>query len=112
MQLLEFYVPIHFLLCWWLWATTGSAQSTTASSACPSISPSYAAPVVASGWQAQLIATGLATPRSILFDSAGHLLAIQSGYGVLSLELSDGGGTCVSVASKTHLINSTDVSML
>jgi len=93
------------------WTGRALAQSTTSSSACPTFSPAYPAPVVASGWQAQLIATGLSTPRSILFDSNGHLLVVQSGYGVVNLELADSGGTCISVANKTYLINSTDVSV-
>jgi glucose/arabinose dehydrogenase len=85
------------------------AQSTSSSSACPTLSPAYPAPVVASGWQAQLIATGLSTPRSILFDSNGHLLLVQSGRGVVNLELADNSGICVSVAKQTYMINSTEV---
>jgi len=92
------------------WTARAWAQSTTSSSACPTPSPSYPAPVVASGWQAQLVATGLSSPRSILFDTNGHLLVVQAGYGVVNLELADHGGTCVSVAHKTYVINSTDVS--
>lgn len=94
-----------------LWTGGALAQSTTSSSACPTFSPAYPAPVVAAGWQAQLIATGLSTPRSILFDSNGHLLVVQSGQGVVNLELADNGGICVSVAHKTYMINSTDVSI-
>lgn len=104
------YALIHIQSCIGLWQVIVLAQSNTISSTCRTSSLSYAVPVVASGWQAQLVATGLESPRSILFDTNGHLLVVQSGHGVLNLELTDSGGTCVSVAQKTYLINSTDVS--
>lgn len=94
-----------------LWTGGALAQSTTSSLACPTLSPAYPAPVVASGWQAQLIVTGLSSPRSILFDGNGHLLVLLAGHGVVNLELADNGGTCVSVAHQTYMINATDVSI-
>jgi glucose/arabinose dehydrogenase len=93
------------------WTARALAQSTTSSSACPTFSPTYPAPVVASGWQAQLIVTGLSSPRSMLFDTNGHLLVVQAGQGVINLELADSGGLCVSVSHMTYMINSTDVSI-
>jgi hypothetical protein len=107
MKNLNSYALIPLLFCIGLWIATVLAQTSTA---CSVLSATYAAPVLLSGWQAQLVATGLTSPRSILFDSNGHLLVVQSGHGVLNLELADGGGTCVGVAHKTYLINSTDVS--
>ena len=108
-----------------MWKTTGisalfiaevllapsSAQSTTTSSACPSLTPSYASPIVADGWEASLIVDGLKGPRSILFDSSGNLLVVESGHGVVNLAFNDNGGTCLTVASKKTLVNSTNVSM-
>ena len=87
-----------------------SAQSTTPA-ACPTVlKPSYAAPSLAAGWSAQLVATGLTKPRSIMFDSNGHLLVVQQGAGIINLELTAGDGTCINVAKKTNLINSEEVS--
>lgn len=64
-------------------------------------------PSVASGYRAQLIATGLASPRSIEFDKAGNLLVVEqkNGNGSVSvLTLQDDGGTCLSVTSHTTLV--------
>jgi hypothetical protein len=58
-----------------------------------------------------LVAQGLNSPRSILFDSNGGLLVVQQGYGVVHLAFTDNGGTCLEVAKKTYLINSTAVSL-
>jgi hypothetical protein len=88
-----------------------SAQSTTTSSACPTLTPSYTPPIVAEGWEARLIVDGLRGPRSILFDLDGNLLVVEGGHGVVNLAFTDNGGTCLTVASKTFLVNSTDVSM-
>ena len=62
-----------------------------------SLKPAYPAPSLAPGFEAQLVATNLIKPRGIMFDTAGRLLVVQSGYGLTSLELDDGGGDCVSV---------------
>jgi glucose/arabinose dehydrogenase len=74
------------------------------------LKPSYAAPVVSNGWQAQLVASGLSSPRGVLFDSSGNLLVVQQGAGIVHLQFDDGGSTCLAVSKKTHLINSTSVS--
>jgi glucose/arabinose dehydrogenase len=87
------------------------ARSTLAAT-CPNLKASYATPIVGDGWQATLIAQDLTSPRSILFDSNGALLVVESGAGVAHLALTDGGGGCITVASKTMLIKSPDVSPL
>ncbi|KAK0103003.1 hypothetical protein ONS95_000813 [Cadophora gregata] len=69
----------------------------------------FAEPVLAKGWEHKLIAKGLTKPRSILFDSEGNLLVIQQGAGLIHLAFDDGGSTCLDVAMKTFLINSTDL---
>jgi len=70
----------------------------------------FAEPVLANGWEHKLIVKGLTKPRSILFDSEGNLLVIQQGAGLIHLAFDDGGSTCLDVAKKTFLINSTEVS--
>ncbi|KZV91846.1 soluble quino protein glucose dehydrogenase [Exidia glandulosa HHB12029] len=52
---------------------------------------------VASGWTVNGVASGLASPRTLAFDSAGHLLVLQAGSGIVALTLNADG----SVASKT-----------
>jgi hypothetical protein len=80
-----------------------------AQAACPGgLSPKNGAPVVAPGFQARLIATGLSNPRGLVVDSAGHLLAVQSGVGVTSFTLTETNG-CVSVASKDVVAPSSGV---
>src|SRR5438874_13810003 len=64
-------------------------------------------PSVASGFHVQLIATGLASPRSIEFDKAGNLLVVEqknANGSVSVLTLQDDGGTCLSVKSHTTLV--------
>ncbi|TVY33621.1 L-sorbosone dehydrogenase [Lachnellula subtilissima] len=77
-----------------------------------SLKPSYPAPVVSNGWSAQLVAQNLTKPRGIIFDSAGNLLVVQQGAGIVHLELIDGGSTCLEVAKKTTLIDSPLVGVL
>lgn len=77
---------------------------------CPTLKSSYPAPVVGDGWSYQLVANNLSAPRGILFDDQGGLLVVQQGAGVVHLEFTDGGSTCLSLSKKTHLINSTEVS--
>lgn len=74
------------------------------------LTASYPAPIVSNGWEAQLIAQGLTAPRSILFDSNGGLLVVQQDAGIVHLEFTDNGSTCLEVSKKTYLINSTAVS--
>jgi len=84
---------------------------TIAAASCPDLKPSYLAPVVGDGWQATLIAQNLTYPRSIIFDSNGSLLVVESSAGVVHLALTDGGGSCIGIVSRTMLINSTNVSL-
>ena len=56
------------------------------------------------------MATGLTTPRSIEFDSAGNLLVVQAGAGIASLQLQDNGGTCITVKSKKTVVQASTVS--
>jgi archaellum component FlaF (FlaF/FlaG flagellin family) len=46
-----------------------------------------------------------------LFDSNGGLLVVQQGAGIVHLEFTDSGSTCLEVAKKNYLINSTAVSI-
>ena len=64
---------------------------------------------VASGFAVAVVATGLATPRSLEFDSAGNLLVLEQGKGLSRHSLDDGGGTCVSVMESKDLIEDEDV---
>ncbi|KZV93096.1 soluble quino protein glucose dehydrogenase [Exidia glandulosa HHB12029] len=46
---------------------------------------------VASGWKVQGVASGLHNPRSILFDSAGHLLVVEKSKGLTAFTLNSNG---------------------
>jgi hypothetical protein len=71
---------------------------------------SYPSPVTAKNWSYRLIANELRRPRGITFDSKGALIVIDSGNGIIRLELEDGGGTCLHVKNKTTLLKQDDVS--
>jgi hypothetical protein len=99
-------------------AAAALGQSSSSSPSCATtLSHSYPTPSVAAGWEARLIATGFIPPlkvnptgpRSLLFDSEGHLLLVSSGTGILNLELKDNGGLCVDIVKNTTLISSTVV---
>jgi glucose/arabinose dehydrogenase len=62
-------------------------------------------PSIASGYRAAVVATGIYNPRSIEFDSVGNLLVINSGVGISSLQLQDGGDICISVKSTKTVLN-------
>lgn len=68
-------------------------------------SASYAAPSVAPGYVARIIANGLRRPRSLRFDSAGHLLVVEAGKGITALTLNDAGGACVGTRSSSAVLN-------
>jgi glucose/arabinose dehydrogenase len=80
-----------------------SAQTTCTTS----LIPSYPA-TVASGYQIGLVATGLARPRGIHFDKAGHLLVVEAPRNaeteIFALSLDDGGGICVREASRKTVV--------
>ncbi|KAI9148279.1 putative glycine dehydrogenase (decarboxylating) [Paramyrothecium foliicola] len=65
---------------------------------------SYPAPVTADGWSHRLVASGLSSPRSILFDSEGGLIVVEQGTGIVHLALEDQGRTCLRVSRQTTLI--------
>ena len=77
------------------------------------LTPSYAA-TVASGYRIGLVATGLARPRGILFDKAGHLLVVEAPKNgdpaISALSLNDGGGICVGEASRKTVVRGQGVS--
>ena len=67
-------------------------------------------PVAAPGYHFSVVANGLTKPRSIQFDSAGNLLVLQAGKGIISLQLDDAGGACVWAASNQTVVSNTAVS--
>lgn len=52
----------------------------------------------AAGWKYTLLATGLSKPRSLVFDTEGHLLVLEAGKGLTAHTI--GANGCIS-ASKT-----------
>lgn len=88
-------------------------SSTTSSTAisCPiTISAAVAAPSVAAGFEASLVANGLYKPRGIAFDGHGHLLVLEQTAGIVALDLSDAGRSCVTSPSRHVVVNDTSVS--
>jgi glucose/arabinose dehydrogenase len=82
-----------------------------AQSACSTVLvPTYTPPSVAPGWAAQLVVSGLQTPRSLLFDSAGALLVVERGKGVSRITFKDHGGTCLEVDKHDVIIPLASVS--
>ncbi|KAK9424196.1 putative Glucose sorbosone dehydrogenase [Seiridium unicorne] len=71
--------------------------------------PSYSAPVVGTGWIAQLVVTNLTKPRSIIWDSNGHLLAVEQGVGIRRLTFNDQGSTCLNVADSSSVVDNSDL---
>ena len=96
-----------FLNFWMLCVSGAIAASTCSSSLKPngSVKPS-----VASGYEVAVVATGLASPRSIAFDTLGNLLVVQQDVGIVNLVFQDDGGTCLSVKSNREVISNNDVS--
>lgn len=89
--------------------STTSAQTTCSGS----LRPSYSA-IVASGYQIGLVATGLARPRGLEFDKAGHLLVVEApakGDPTISaLTFEDGGSVCVAESSRKTVVRGQGVS--
>jgi len=61
----------------------------------------------ATGWKYTLLATGLTKPRSLLFDTEGHLLVLEAGKGLSAHTLSADGcitssKTVISMAQLNH----------
>ncbi len=108
MSTLSFLATAGLLSCSFLAAlaqTPSSFVCSTTLTPTNSIKPS-----VASGYKAALVATGLTRPRSIQFDGNGNLLVVEAGAGVSNLKLQDSGGTCITVRSKTNVIQNSSVS--
>ena len=71
---------------------------------------SYPSPKIADDWSYSLVANELRRPRGITFDNKGALIVIDSGNGIIHLELEDEGGTCLQVKKKTTLLKQDNVS--
>ncbi|KAF3929742.1 hypothetical protein ABW19_dt0200374 [Dactylella cylindrospora] len=74
-----------------------------ASAQCSVLPFTFPAPVMASGYRAQLVATGLRTPRAIVFDTAGYLLVAERGAGISRFEV----GSCGSLLNRVLIISDT-----
>jgi hypothetical protein len=86
-------------------ASLAGAQTTCSTT----LSAAYPAPSVAPGFAARIVANGLTLPRGIVFDTAGNLLVIEQGRGVIAYTLDDAGGNCLSVKTATVVVPSFDV---
>lgn len=98
---------VSFLSLWILCVSGAAAASSCSTSLEPtrSIKPS-----VASGYEVAVVATGLAKPRSIAFDTLGNLLVVEADAGIVNLVFQDDGGTCLSVKSNRKVISNSDAS--
>lgn len=90
-------------------SSLASAQSSASQCKINSLKTSYPAPVAADGWSYRLVATELSRPRGILFDTDGALIVVDTGVGLVHLELEDQGRTCLRVRKKTVLLENEDV---
>lgn len=84
-------------------------QSTLAQTCSNTLRPRYNNPVVAGGWAFRLVANGFTRPRGIIFDQSGALLVVDSRVGIVRLTLTDDGGTCLSVKTKTTVVNAPEL---
>ena len=93
--------------------TLGTAASSSASSCSTTLTPTNSVkPAIASGYRVALVATGLTKPRSIQFDGSGNLLVVQQDEGIVALDFQDDGGTCLTVKSRTNVVENTAVSIV
>ncbi|KAF2472212.1 soluble quino protein glucose dehydrogenase [Lindgomyces ingoldianus] len=83
-------------------ASSGQSSATSTAACASTIAPKNALPSVATGWNVQVVASGLKDPRGIIFDSSGHLLVVQQGYGISSLRLTNDSGACVRADGKAE----------
>ncbi|CRK30530.1 hypothetical protein BN1723_014385 [Verticillium longisporum] len=74
-----------------------------------SLTTSRSRPVVADGWSFGIVASELSKPRSILFDSNGALLVVDSGVGIKRLLLEDEGGTCMYAKTGSVIVESPEL---
>lgn len=98
---------VSFFNFWMLFISGAVGASTCFTSLKPT---NFIKPSVASGYEVALVATGLAKPRSIVFDTLGNLLVVQQGVGIVNLVFQDDGGTCLSVKSNRKVISNSDAS--
>ncbi|KAF3927783.1 hypothetical protein ABW20_dc0100663 [Dactylellina cionopaga] len=77
--------------------------SLAAAQTCSVLSYTFPAPVMAAGYRAQLVATGLRTPRAILFDTAGYLLVCERGAGISRFTV----GSCGTLQNRQLIISDT-----
>lgn len=77
--------------------TSTTKPSTTAigkiPSSCAGVPAAVFSSVLASGWKATKVLGGLTSPRSLVIDSAGNLLVVQSGKGITIHKLGADGCT-------------------
>jgi hypothetical protein len=83
-------------------------QAATCSGA--TLTAKYPSPSMAPGFAARLIGTGFHVPRSLVFDSSGHLIVLEQSIGITVVTLDDNGGDCVSITSKKTIVNNYTVS--
>src|SRR4051812_15804275 len=72
---------------------------------CTTLSYTFPQPSMAAGYRAQLVATGLRTPRAIVFDTAGYLLVAERGAGISRFQV----GSCGSLLNRQLVISDTSV---
>lgn len=82
----------------------GLCQAQLSARCSSTLAAKYPLPSVAPGYVVRLVANGLTLPRSIKFDSSGHLLVVESGVGVSALTLTDSGGGCIKATSKKTVV--------
>lgn len=80
------------------------AQAQLSAKCSSTLTANRPAPSVASGYVVRLVANNLTLPRSMKFDSAGHLLVVENGVGVSSLTLTNSGGGCLQATSKKSVV--------
>ncbi|KAK6355465.1 hypothetical protein TWF696_004562 [Orbilia brochopaga] len=80
-----------------------AVASLAAAQTCNVLSYTFPAPVMASGYRSQLVATGLGTPRAIVFDTAGNLLVARRGTGITRFQV----GSCGTLQNQQVIISDT-----
>jgi hypothetical protein len=87
---------MNFVL--WLLVSAAAAQK-----GCPAKFTSKTGdPNMSNGFTARVIGNGFNNPRSLLFDSAGHLLVVEKGRGITAVTLD--GGDCVNIVGRTSVV--------
>lgn len=88
--------------------TTTAASGPTGKATIPSTCSGAGAPVfssvLASGWKATKVLGGLTSPRSLVWDSAGNLLMVQSGKGITVHKV--GADGCITSSATLVALNS------